>query len=246
MSGKTKLFLLFFACLLTMCTSSAPEPITYENGLSCVSVTGEDTNCSYTCSDGTVEQVNLSDTDSSLTSSSKEELDAELCDIAPQPSATPMDSLLTVFPVSSRTRTPLASRTPPAASTLSTQPSSTRTGIATVSTPGSLLTGAVSMCDLGGKLINFRMTQPPQDITGRSLEVQIGDRESACYINPTNRSLLTCRIPVGVSFPANIVVNLDGTMVDDFVYSGLGCAVITTQTPAPRPTHTNGAPTTYP
>src|SRR6185503_5039189 len=103
-----------------------------------------------------------------------------------------------------------------------------------------LLTGTVSMCDLGGKLINFRFAQPLQDITGRTLEVQIGIQKSTCYVNPTNRSLLTCRIPIGVSFPADIVVRLDRRVVNEFVYNGLGCAVITTPTPAPR------LPTLYP
>lgn len=237
MSGKTKLFLLFFACLLPMCTNSPTEPVTYENGLSCVYINDEDANCSYICPDGTMKEVNLSDIS---ISSSKEELDAEVCNSVPRSTATSMESLLTLFPVSSPTRTPTASRTPAISSTASS------TSLATVSAGDSLLTGSVSMCDLGGKLINFRMAQPPQDITNRTLEVQIGDRESVCYINPTNRSLLTCRLPIGVSFPATIVVSLDGTQVNEFVYSGLGCSVLTTQTPAPKSTNTSRAPTSYP
>jgi hypothetical protein len=237
MSGQTKLFLLFFACLLTMCTNAPTEPVTYENGLSCVYINDEDANCSYTCTDGTIKEVNLSDVS---ISSSKEELEAQVCSSAPRSTATSMGSLLTLFPVASPTRTPRPSRTPAISATASS------TSLATVSAQDSLLTGGVSMCDLGGKLINFRMTQPPQDITGRSLEVQIGDQESVCYVNSTNRSLLTCRIPIGVSFPADIVVSLDGTVVDEFVYSGLGCTVLTTPTPAPKPTNTNPAITAYP
>jgi hypothetical protein len=264
MSGKTKLFLLFFACLLTMCTSRSNQ-VVYSNGLSCQDYTGhrffewsgekynfyireEGTNCSYTCSDGTVKEVNVSGTDFSLDSSSKDELDAELCGIT-VPTATAMASLLTEFPVSSASSTPVASRTPrtsPTAATTSVaQASPTGTVAIIVPTGGALLTGTVSMCDLGGKLINFRMEQPPQDITGRELDVQIAERESICYINPANPSLLTCTLPVAVSFPARVVVNLDGALVNDFVYSGRGCAVITTPTPAPRPTR-EPEPTTYP
>jgi hypothetical protein len=93
------------------------------------------------------------------------------------------------------------------------------------------------MCDLGGKLINFKLEEPAPDLDGTTLEVQIEGRESTCYINPTNPSLLTCRIPVGVSFPADIVVSLNGVIVNEFVYSGLGCSILTTQTPAPRPSY---------
>ena len=248
MSGKTKLFLLFSACLLTMCTNSPAEPVTYANGLSCVSVSEEEVNCSYTCSDGTVREVNVSGTDFSLDSSSKDELDAELCSIV-VPTATAMASLLTAFPVSSASSKPVATITsrvsPTPGSTLSAQVSPTAGGVVTLPAPVALLSGTVSMCDLGGKLINFRMTQPVQDIAGRNLKVQLDERESTCYLNPTNRSLLTCTIPIGVSFPANIVVRLEERVVNEFVYSGFGCAVITTPTPAPRPTH-EPEPTTYP
>ena len=244
MSGKIKLFLLFFASLLTMCTNSPAEPVTYSNGLSCVPVGEEEVNCTYTCPDGAVKEITLSLSMSSLESSSKEEMDAALCNGPAQPTATPMESILTVFPVSSATRTPAASRT-----AMGSPPSGTQAALGGTATPlvpvaggSSLLTGSVPMCDLGGKLINFRIVQPPPDITGRTLEVQIGDRESFCYVNPTNRSLLTCTIPEGVSFPANITVSLDGTVVDEFVYNGLGCAILTTQTPAPR----TPRPTSYP
>lgn len=240
MSGKTSLFLLFFVCLLTMCTSSAPESITYENGLSCVSVRGEDVNCTYTCSDGSTQEVDISDPASSLITSSREDLEVEICGATPRPTATAMESLLTVFPVSTNSAAPRVSRTP--------RGSPTGTVAAILPTGGSLLTGTVSMCDLGGKLINFRIAPPVQDLSGHALKLQIAERESTCYVNPTNRSLLTCLIPIGVSFPARVVVWLDGDLVNDFVYNGLGCAVITTPTPVPRPTREQGtpAPTTYP
>jgi hypothetical protein len=94
-----------------------------------------------------------------------------------------------------------------------------------------LLAETVSMCDLGGKLINFRIVQPAPDITGKTLEVQIAEQESACYVNPTNPGLLTCSIPNDLSFPARVVVSLDGGIANDFVYSGVGCSILTTPTP---------------
>jgi hypothetical protein len=257
MNGKTKLFLLFSVFLITMCTSRVDEPITYENGLSCQNYANtrffewrgeeynfylreEGANCTYTCPNGTLQEAAITGTSSPLYSSSKEELDVELCGIAAGAAPTAQESLLTAFPVSTESPTPVASRTPrvspTAVSTSVASASPTGSGLAVVTLPaqGALLTGTVSMCDLGGKLINFRITQPPQEITGRALEVQIGGQKSNCYVNPTNRSLLTCSIPIGVSFPARVLVTLDGRVVNDFEYNGLGCAVITTPTPAPR------------
>lgn len=205
----------------------------------------QDTNCTYTCSDGTVQEINLTGENSSLTTFSSEVLNAELCGEVP-PSPTAMESLLTVFPVTTGTSTLAATRTPRGSPmvtpTLGTPASPTQVPAATIAAGGDYLNGTVSMCDLGGKLINFRLAQPPRDITGMTLEVLIDEQESMCYTNPTNRSLLTCTIPVGVSFPANIAVSLDDILVDEFVYNGLGCALITTPTPAPR----TPRPTLYP
>jgi hypothetical protein len=233
MRGKTTLFLLFSVLLLTMCKSYANQPVTHTNGLSCQNYTdyrffewhGEEYNfylreegadCTYTCSDGTVEQTTISGTISPLYAASKEDLEAEFCGVAasPTPAAT-----------ASPTPTPTSSPSRPASATAT----------ASLATQVPLLSGTVSMCDLGGKLINFKIADSAPDFTEENLEVRISERESSCYVNPTNRSLLTCTIPVGVSFPATIVVRLDGALVNEFVYTGLGCALLTTPTPAARP-----------
>ena len=231
MPGKTKLFLLFYALLLTMCKSYTSQPVTYTNGLSCQNYANyrfferrgeqynfylreEGADCTYTCSDGTVRESNVSGTISSLYASSKEELDAQFCGIVA--SATPSET-------ASPTPTGSPTQTAPATAT------------ATLATQVPLLSGTVSMCDLGGKLINFKIADSAPDFTEKNLEVRISERESSCYVNPTNLSLLTCTIPVGVSFPADIVVRLDGAVVNEFVYTGLGCALLTTPTPALRP-----------
>jgi hypothetical protein len=91
------------------------------------------------------------------------------------------------------------------------------------------------MCDLGGKMINFRMVEPLPELTGKTLEVRIAEQKSTCYINPTNPNLLTCSLPNNISFPAQIVVTLDGAVVNDFVYSGVGCSILTTPTPFKKP-----------
>ena len=95
-----------------------------------------------------------------------------------------------------------------------------------------LLAETVSMCDLGGKLINFRLLSPIPELTVEDLKVQIAEQESTCYINPTNPSLLTCTISNDISFPAQVVVSVGDTVVNNFVYSGLGCSIVTTPTPS--------------
>ena len=84
------------------------------------------------------------------------------------------------------------------------------------------------MCDMAGRLINFRMIEPVPDLSVRTLELQMAERPSSCFVNPTNTSLLTCTIPADVAFPARVLVRLDSAVVNDFIYDGLGCAKLAT------------------
>ena len=227
MSRNLKLSLVFYALLLTMCKSYASEPTTYTNGLSCKNYIdhrffewrGEEYNyylreegaeCSYTCFDGTVGQITISGTVSSLYAAPEAELDSQFCGVALQP--TPTQSPPTPTPTLSPPPTAQASPT------IEITPTA----------PPPVLTGRVTMCDTGVDLISFRTVQPPPDLTDRALEVRIAEQESACYVNPVNPSLMTCTIPAGVTFPASVVVSLDGAVVNDFIFDGLGCAQITT------------------
>ena len=90
------------------------------------------------------------------------------------------------------------------------------------------------MCDLGGKLINFRIVASAPEFTEENLGVEIAEQESACYVNQTNPSLLTCLLPNEISFPAQVVVRLNGVISNDFLYSGVGCSILTTPTSRPR------------
>ena len=221
MRAKTILSLLLSTLWLTMCTSFSEKELANPiEGLSCrgSTDTAQGLECKYTCPDGTVKSLEF-ESDPSL-SATKGDLDRQFCGIAPP--ATPTK--------------PPASASP----TLSVSPTQTKQAsptatVVTVATQDPLLTGTVSMCDLGGKLINFRVVQPAPDLTERTLDVQIAEQDSTCYTNPTNPALLTCTIPAEVSFPASVVVSLDGAVVNEFVYSGLGCTVLTTPTPAPKP-----------
>jgi hypothetical protein len=102
-------------------------------------------------------------------------------------------------------------------------------------TGSALLTGRVLMCDMGANLINFRMVQPSPDLTGKTLTAQIDGMESQCYVNQTNATLLTCTLPTEVTFPLRVVVSLDGAVVNDFTYDGIGCEILTTAVPTTTP-----------
>ena len=214
---KLNLLLISSVLLLTMCTDHAAMQLANPiDGLSC-SGSAAQMECAYTCPDGTTVGPIAFDRDPSL-SLSKEELDRRYCDVAPQ--ATP-----TRLPARA-TPTEFATNSPTIA------PSLTVVVPATGQEP--LLSETVSMCDLGGKLINFRIVEPAPEFTEETLEVQIAEQDSICYVNPTNPSLLTCLLPNEISFPAHVVVSLDSVVVNDFLYSGVGCAIVTTPTSRPK------------
>ena len=149
-------------------------------------------------------------------STSKADLDRTLCGITDS-QLTPTELPATVSP------TPTASAT--------AQPSPTATITSTAPPP--LLTGEVTNCDGALHLISFRIAQPAPDLTDAVLTVQIADRESTCAVNEVNPSLLTCTIPRTMTFPATVVVSVDGALVNEFDYDGQRC--INIQPPIPTP-----------
>ena len=200
-----------------MCTSSTQvEPLKPIDGLSCRTSTSNRVACSYTCPDG--ETVVDFDEDPSL-SATKGDLDRMFCGIVPA-TFTPAPTLVASSPTPAETATLQASAT--ATATISISPTSGSSG-------SPLLTGQVTMCDTGSNLISFRIATPAPDLTGKTLTVVIaGQESSSCTVNATNTSLLTCALPPSVTFPAQVVVSLDGAVVNDFTYEGIGCTQITT------------------
>jgi len=186
-------------------------------GLDCRSLK-QGLECNYTCPDGTVITFNYED-DPSL-SATKGDLDRQFCGIAPP--LTPTGSPASLSP------TPMATPTILTLATLATTAT-------TSSTQPLLLEDTVTMCDLGSNLINFRIVEPAPDLTAKTLDVQIQAHTSACYVNPTNPSVLTCSISDDIVFPARIVVSLNGAVVNDFVYNGIACVILPTRTPQSYP-----------
>jgi hypothetical protein len=217
---KKRLFFAFYALLLTMCRFyEQAEPFRSIDGLSCRAYTayleeGVNTSrgveCSYTCPNGEIVGPLDFESDPSL-SATKGDMDRLYCGIVP-PTFTSAPTLIANSP------------TPAETPTLSASP----TVFASPTSGSPLLTEQVTMCDTGSSLISFRIATPVPDLTGRTLTVVIADQESICAVNPTNPSLLTCTLPLSITFPTQVVVSLDGAVVNDFAYNGLGCDQITT------------------
>ena len=226
MPGKIKLYLalVFSAFLLSMCRFyDEGERVTPINGLSCQAYTdyfeqglgsSNGLECYYTCPQEVVGPLDFESDPSSSTS--KADLDRTLCGITAT-QLTPTELPATVSP------TPTASAT--------AQPSPTATITSTAPPP--LLTGEVTNCDGALHLISFRIAQPAPDLTDAVLTVQIADRESTCAVNEVNPSLLTCTIPSTMTFPAAVVVSVDGALVNEFDYDGQRCININPPIPTP-------------
>ena len=234
MSKKIYILLTFSAFLLTMCrTYDQGGPVVAENGLSCQNYTNygnftQGAECFYQCPDGTLRQPKLSEhfsTESALYTASKGDLDSRFCGMVSQP--TPTMPQATTSPT-------VAAATPSLTQTI--EISLTPEASPTAEAP--LLTGAVTLCDETLGLISFRMVETAPDLTDKVVTAQIGEQETTCAVNPVNTSLLTCDLPSPVTFPARIVVSLDGVVVNDFDFDGVGCVLIDTPIPASRPTPT--------
>lgn len=232
MYKRISVLIAFSAFLMTMCTSyDQGGTVASANGLSCQNFTNyglltqdQGATCFYVCPDGTVRQPEISEKfseSSPLYSASEEELDAQFCGVALQPTST----IPPLTPATASVPTP--SLAPTATTVISPTPEASPTA------QPPLLTGAVTLCDekVAG-LISFRMVETAPDLTDRTLTVQIADQETSCAVNPVNTSLLTCDLPSPITFPARIVVSLDGGVVNDFTFDGTGCILIDTPIPA--------------
>ena len=231
MTQKLKILLVLSTFLLSMCRSYDNGTVASINGLSCQNYTdygfltrSEGADCFYVCPDGTVTQPHISENfsgDSSLFTASKEELDSQFCSVSAQATAT--ESLASTPAAASATEPPLETATIDASPTAPISP--------TAAAP--LLTGEVTMCDQTTDLISFRILDTAPDLTDELVTVQIAEQESTCAVNPVNTSLLTCTLPSPLTLPAQVVVSLDGAVVNDFQYDGVGCILVDTPIPSP-------------
>lgn len=224
MHRNIKLLIAFSSLLMSMCTIyDQGGAVLAPNGLSCENRTDyvffeakSSATCYYRCPDRTARQWEIEErftASSSLYQASKEEVDNQYCQgsLDPPPTPTPTPAPPTAVPT--RTQAPTEEPTP--GFTLPT--------IEIIVTEQPLLSGDVTMCNRGTRLINFRMIQAAPDLAIEDLEVEIGEQPSTCSVNPNNPSLLSCTLPSGITFPARVLVRMQGTVVNDFTYNGVGC-----------------------
>ena len=234
--------LILSAFLLSMCrTYDQNGTVASINGLSCQNYTNygllkrsQGAACFYVCPDGTVAQPNISENfsdSSSLYIATKKELDSQFCNIASLPTATQQLASTSVPATQLVTSSPTAS--PIATATTTLQASPVAEISATAQTQSPLLTGDVTMCDQTTDLISFRIVESAPDLADKLVTVQIAEQEITCAVNPVNTSLLTCILPGSVTFPTTVVVSLEGAVVNDFQYDGVGCILVDTPIPAP-------------
>jgi hypothetical protein len=124
-------------------------------------------------------------------------------------------------------------------------------------TPIPLLNGQVDLCDPLRGIINFILAQPPQNLTGKKLVVEIQGQQTPCSIDPAFPGELSCKLPPHTTWPAGIIVRVNDQAVNLFPYTGANCelkagarAVLTEQaaghaSPTPIPS-TPVAPTQIP
>ena len=93
-----------------------------------------------------------------------------------------------------------------------------------------------------GWWVNFRLAEPRAGITNKELEVTIGGVRTPCGINQANPSLLTCFVSQTLTYPVDVIVQVDGVEVNRFpvTLSQESCAGATPM--APTGNHGNPEP----
>ena len=178
-----------------ICTSYTDFATGSDNGM----VHGE--TCRIPCPDGSTQKVDMHDVPSPqfLNSHTTSEIQAMYC-----PGLAAATSTVTSTPTVTATTTSTPTKRPTA-------------------TPAPYLSGDVTTCNLTDRYINFPIDPNAADISGLDFEVTIGGVPSTCIIPSSNASILSCTFPQGQTFPAQIIVNVDGFITNDFTFDGGIC-----------------------
>jgi hypothetical protein len=94
---------------------------------------------------------------------------------------------------------------------------------APVPTDSPLLTEEVTSCNLKAGFINFRRVQSPPDLADKTLVIAINNTEVNCVIPQNNQTVYSCILPNKMNFPADIIVKLDETEVNNFAVNSSLC-----------------------
>jgi hypothetical protein len=107
--------------------------------------------------------------------------------------------------------------------TASPVPSATSTPMPTA-TPAALLSGEVSACSTKDGFINFKLATISPLVNENDIALTINGTQVRCSFAGSDNSLLSCPLPAGVAFPAQIQVAQGNTTVNNFSYDGAGCS----------------------
>jgi hypothetical protein len=94
-------------------------------------------------------------------------------------------------------------------------------------TPSALLSGEVSACSTKDGFINFKLATVSPLVNESDVILTINGAQVSCTFAGSDNSLLSCPLPAGVVFPAQIQVSIGTAPVNDFTYDGGGCVTQT-------------------
>ena len=221
---------LLTAFLVVGCSQQAPEDtlaMSYTDGSSVTCTAYGDRkdlnnqlivsgyNCPLACPDGSTVSFDMAhDGLPSGQKFSKEELQAKYCTAGAAATL-----IVSITPAPTPTETPSGPAPAPA-----------------VAAP--LLTGQVTTCDLYSRYINFRLAEGAPVVSGDEVVLTMGGTPLKCTVPPSNKTILSCLLPAGIDFPAQVSIAIGGSVADQFSYNGEECYYV-------EPTNTN-APTSQP
>ena len=130
-----------------------------------------------------------------------------------------MENLYCAEPAAASIATSTATPTPGPTATATTTPTKAPTA-----TPLPYLSGEVRACNLTDRYINFTIDPNAIDPSGMDFEVTISGVPSTCSVPSSNTGILSCTFPQNQTFPARVIVNVDGFITNDFIFDGSSCA----------------------
>jgi hypothetical protein len=87
-----------------------------------------------------------------------------------------------------------------------------------------MLTGEITACNLKDGYINLKLAD--RSING-VIWIAINGKTTTCTVAGTDKDLLSCALPPGITFPITISAAEDFVPTDFFGYDGSGCVVQT-------------------
>ncbi len=101
-------------------------------------------------------------------------------------------------------------------------------------TSAPMLTQKVTACSRAEGFINFELNTARPELVGVNALVVINGEQVDCSVPSNNTRVLSCPLPAGLEFPAEISVALGDAVSDRFTYSGDDC-FYSDPTNTPRP-----------